>query len=83
MQNPRIVTQLFYVLLTIFAGLIITASLYHKDIDIFLWGLAGLGLFVLICGVISCVHVVLFAPILWLLGKWRPGERRTRDDRAA
>jgi hypothetical protein len=87
MENPRLVNRFFFgVGIAILMTSLLWAVLTH-DAHPFLWSLAVLIAFVLICGAAALLNLAIFPPIFSLLarltGKPRVKHPESRDDHAA
>jgi hypothetical protein len=87
MENPRPINRCFYGL---FIGVLLVSTLVAiltHDSQPLLWGLAVLGLFVLVCGVAALINLAIFPPIFRLLarltGRHRAAHSDSSDDDAA
>jgi hypothetical protein len=79
MENPRVVHRFLLGLLVAFTAAAVGASLRYGEVSILLGWAVVVGLFFVACGVGGLVNAVLFAPILWLLGKF--ASRRSGRER--
>jgi predicted lysophospholipase L1 biosynthesis ABC-type transport system permease subunit len=72
MKNPplRHINRLLVpTALVVFAAVVATASVYARDDSAWLVLIAVLALSVPVCGVVSILNLIVFAPVFWLMAK--------------
>ena len=69
MENPKSVHRFLLTLLGIASAGVLGFSIYLRDFQIFLGWLVSVALLFVVCGGLAFFNVVVFAPVLMLLGR--------------